>query len=266
MERFARRLHLDLTGQTAADSFVESALADLTAASNSVEARAILADELLASQEFADAYVSELDNKVFGGEGSDDRYNLLCANIRNFDPLCQTCPAPSGESLCSNCTCPALVATENERLALAASAADLGASDASSSEIDRRFGDSQAVSALSGPEGTTQILFETFLGRLPEAEETRNATAMIFGIVFMPTQPAGLLFQRHGSNAADLRDIIFESEIYREAVVNAAFERYLGRRAGPNELRHVATRLDDSNPDVRPVIRLIVSSAEYLNQ
>lgn len=266
MERFARRLHLDLTGQTASDSYVETALADLTAASNSVESRATMADDLLASQEFSDTYVAEVDNKVFGGDGADDRYNLLCANIRNNDPVCQTCPAPGPESLCSNCTCPALVDIETERLALEAAAADLGAGDATTSEIDRRFGGSRAVSALVGPEGTTEILFESFLGRVPEAEETRNATAMIFGIVFSPGGAAGLLFQRHGSNADDLRDIIFESEIYREAMVNTAFERYLGRLALPNELRHVTGQIDESDPDIRPVVRLIVSSGEYFDQ
>lgn len=266
MERFVRRLHLDLTGQTASDSFVETAVADLAAANNSVAARAELADELMASQEFAETYVAEIDNKVFGGEGALDRYNLLCVNIRNFDPACQTCPPPSGESTCSNCTCPALQTIETERLELDASAQDLGAGDATTSEIDRRFGDSQAVSALTGAEGTTMVLFETFLGRLPEAEEIRNATAMIFGLVFQPDQPAGLLFQHHGSNAEDLRDIIFESEIYREAMVNFAFEKYLGRLAGPNELRAVLAELDDADPDVRPVVRVIVSSGEYFNQ
>ena len=266
MERFARRLHLDLTGKTASDGFVDSALSDLSAENNSVAARAELADDLLSSQGFADTYVAELDNQVFGGESSLDRYNLLCINIRNFDPACQSCPAPSGDSLCSNCACPALVEIEAERLELEQSAADLGSGDATSSEIDRRFAESRAVSALSGPEGTAQILFETFLGRLPEGEETRNAVAMITGLVFSPDQAAGLLFQRHGSNFDDMVTILFESEIYREARVNAVFERYLGRAATPIELRHLTEQLSESNPDIRPVVGLITSSGEYFNQ
>jgi hypothetical protein len=109
-------------------------------------------------------------------------------------------------------------------------------------------------------------LFETFIGRLPEAEERRNAQAMIFGFVLVPDAPAGLLFQRHGSNFDDLVDIIFESDIYREAAVNAAFMRYLGRSATAIELRHFSAQLDETDPDIRPVIRAVTSSREYFDQ
>ena len=89
---------------------------------------------------------------------------------------------------------------------------------------------------------------------------------MIFGITLAPDTPAGLLFQRHGSNFDALLAIVFESDVYREATVNAAFSRYLGRRANPVELDHFAGLLDADNPDIRPVIESITSSREYFDQ
>jgi hypothetical protein len=75
-----------------------------------------------------------------------------------------------------------------------------------------------------------------------------------------------VLFHRHGSSTADLVDILFESENYREAVVDRAFARYLGRAATPAEMAHFAAQLDDTDPDARGVIEAVVSSREYFAQ
>jgi hypothetical protein len=88
---------------------------------------------------------------------------------------------------------------------------------------------------------------------------------MVFGS-FVPGSPAGLLFHRHGANYADLVDIIFASEVYREAAVDAVFLRYLGRGATPEELAFFAGDLDQVSPDVRPVMRAVLSSREYFTQ
>jgi hypothetical protein len=61
-------------------------------------------------------------------------------------------------------------------------------------------------------------------------------------------------------------DIVFDSEAYREAVVDAVFLRYLGRNASPAELAWFAAELDDDNPDSRGLIRAVTSSREYFEQ
>jgi hypothetical protein len=266
MERFARRLHLDLSGKTASDDYVDASVDALTAAANSVASRSELADELMESQDFADAFVAELDNRVFAGDDVQYRYEIACGGIRDSDPACQSCPPPApGASGCSGCSCPALVEVETDRLALAAAGTDFG-SGATTAEIERRFASSRAISAINGPEGIAQTLFESFLGRVPESEELRNARMMIIGFVLAPDAPAGLLFQRHGSDLADLVEIIFESDVYREAAVNGVFRRYLGRDASPLELAHFSGELDPADPDVRSVIRAVTSSREYFAQ
>ncbi len=88
---------------------------------------------------------------------------------------------------------------------------------------------------------------------------------MIFGAL-IPDSPAGLLFHRHGSSYQDLLDIIFQSEVYREAAVSAVFARYLGRSALLQEMAHFSAQLDADAPDVRPIIRAVVSSQEYFEQ
>ncbi len=265
MERYARRLHLDLAGRVAKDSYVASAVDALTEAGNTAAAREELADELLASDEFSELFVGELENQVFGGESADDRYNLLCGIIRN-QVACNACPAISGDSACAGCSCANLPALEAERLDLASAAADLAGGDATTSAIERRYASSTPLRGLTTPDATAQALFEAFLGRAPEGEELRNARMIIFGFVLSPGAPSGLLFQRHGSVFEDLIDILFESDVYREAVVDRVFRRYLGRGATAVELAHFSAQLDADDPDVRSVIRAVTSSREYFEQ
>jgi hypothetical protein len=61
----------------------------------------------------------------------------------------------------------------------------------------------------------------------------------------------------------DFIDIVFDDEIYREAIVIRAFERYLGRTPSSPELRYFAGSLAADNPDLRSVILAIASSREY---
>ena len=74
------------------------------------------------------------------------------------------------------------------------------------------------------------------------------------------------MFHRHGSNYADLLDIIFTSEVYREALVRRVFERYLARSPKAIELAHFVTTLDATDPDVRGLARAVASSREYFDQ
>jgi hypothetical protein len=88
---------------------------------------------------------------------------------------------------------------------------------------------------------------------------------MIVGAL-IPGTPAGLLFHRLGGNYADLIDIVFHSEVYREAMVHRVFDRYLARAPSSAELAHFATTLDATDPDQRGVVRAVVSSREYFEQ
>ena len=104
------------------------------------------------------------------------------------------------------------------------------AQGATSSSIERRYARTSAFRFPLGPDAVAELLFETFLSRPVEAEEQRNAAMMVFGS-FIPGSAAGLLFHRHGANYDDLVDIVFTSEPYRNAVVDGAFQRYLGSLA-----------------------------------
>ena len=88
---------------------------------------------------------------------------------------------------------------------------------------------------------------------------------MIVGAIF-PGSPAGLMFHRHGSNYADMINIIFESEVYRESMVRRAFNRYLAREPSSLELPYFATTLDATKPDMRSLVRAVLSSREYFEQ
>lgn len=264
-ERFARRLHLDLSGRPASDEYLVEAVAALTAEGASPSAaRAGLADELLASPDFAVAWVAELENRAFGGEDPDNRYDLICGVIRG-DECSSECGEPPGDDVCAGCDCGPLADIAADRAALRSAADDLAAGDATTSEVDRRVAHSTALTGYSEPAVLTDQLFELFLGRPAEADEQVNAESMIFGAI-VPGSPAGLLFHRHGSSYDDLVDILFESEVYREAAVSAVFARYLGRRAGLAEMAHFSAELDAGSPDVRPVVRAVVSSQEYFDQ
>jgi hypothetical protein len=261
LERYVRRLHLDLAARPPSDDELATQRQQIADANNSVAARRALAEELIATPAWADTYVAELENRFFGGDTIDGQYDFVCFINRDVPP-CDLCAPPEPDDVCGNCDCPVLVDLAAERASLSAAAADLAAG-ATTSSIERRFADTNGFQALLGtPEAVGSSLIEVFLGRIPQAEELVNAAAMIRGALAAGA-PAGLLYHRHGSNYADLIDIIFTSEIYREAMVTGAFERYLGRPPSSQELRHFAASIDATNPDLRPVIVAITSSREY---
>jgi hypothetical protein len=88
---------------------------------------------------------------------------------------------------------------------------------------------------------------------------------MILGAL-LPGAPAGLMFHRLGASYADLIDIVFASEVYREALVRRVFERYLARPPTGPELAHFVSTLDAIDPDVRGLVRAVASSREYFAQ
>jgi hypothetical protein len=266
LERFARRLHLDLTGRPATDDYLADAVAELggeTRAATSAAARAALADRLIDSEDFAQTTIDELTNRVFGGEDPDNGYSLLCAITRDEDPRCAECGPAAGDP-CTGCDCAPLVELADDRQGLLDAPTDL-AGDATTAAIERRFAGSRALAAFSAPAALVDRLFETFLGRPAEADEQVNAESMTLGS-FIPGSPAGLLFHRHGANFQDFIDILFDSEVYRDAATSAVFERYLGRPARLAEMAHFSAELDADDPDVRLVIRAVVSSQEYFEQ
>ena len=262
IERFVRRLHLDLSGTPPTESYLTDAMAGLKA-SNQAKNRAALADGLIADDSFAGVYVGELGNRAFGGESLNSRYDLLCAITRGNNPECMEC-APASDP-CTGCECEAVEVLESERDQLALSADTLANNSATTSEIERNYAASAAFRGLSNPTGLASALFESFLGRPAEGEELDNAAAMIIGAL-LPETPAGLLFHRHGSSYDDLLDIVFESEVYREAAVSGVFLRYLGRLPSQAESSHFSAQFDALAPDIRPVIRAVVSSREYFEQ
>jgi len=120
--------------------------------------------------------------------------------------------------------------------------------------------------ALAGtPEARVTALFDDFLARTAEPDEVENGRSMIFGSI-LPGSPAGLVFHRHGASYADLIDIVFRSEVYREAMVRRVFDRYLARSPSANELAHFVSTFDANDPDVRGLVRAVVSSREYFAQ
>src|SRR5262249_10898575 len=131
--------------------------------------------------------------------------------------------------------------------------------------IQRRFAASQAFQFNGGTgDGIATVLFDAFLGRAPEAEEMRNVRAVVLGDSVQGVE--GILFLQKGSSYADLMDIVFSNEVYREAAVSEVFNRYLGRTPTPPELSHFSSQLDPADPDVRDLIIDVVSSQEYFDQ
>ncbi len=261
LERFARRLHLDLTGTVAEEEFISDTLTRLEA-DNSASVRAAIVDELLDSADFAELFVSELGNRAFAGESPDAQYDLLCNILRTVEPACMACPANADP--CADCSCEPIVELTSDRASLLQSTADLADGSATTEDIERRHALSQALLGLAEPSEITTLIFELFLGRPAEPEEVTSGTAMVNGSL-IPGAPAGLLFHRYGANYDDFIDIVFASEIYREATVSGVFSRYLGRLPTPIELAHFSTNLD-TPADARPVIRAVVSSGEYFAQ
>jgi hypothetical protein len=262
IDRFVRRLHLDLTGEPPADATLEAARQRVADAGNSTAVRRALAEELIATPAFATTYVGELENRVYGGETLATHYDFVCAILRN-NPPCDACAMPApGQNVCEGCSCPVLVDLAGERASLETAAADLGAG-ATTAAIERRYADTDGFRALlGGPEGVATTLIEVYLGHLPQPEELENAARMVRGSL-IPGSPAGLLYHRHGASYADLLDIVFSDEIYREAIVARAFERYLGRPPAPPELRQFTALVDPADPDQRAVILALTSSREY---
>jgi hypothetical protein len=260
LERFVRRLHLDLAGQPPTDEALAAERQQLADAGNTAAARRVLAEGLVAAPAFAEVYVAELENRVYGGDTADGRYDFVCAILRIQE--C-TCPPPSGDDYCAGCaSCAPLGIYEAERVDLAETVADL-AGGATTSSIERRYANTYGFRAISGSvEAVATNLIEVFLGRTPQSDELENAAAMVAGAL-AEGATAGLLYHRYGSDYADLIDIVFSDEIYREAMTTFAFARYLGRPPTPPELRHFTALIDAANPDARPVILAITSSREY---
>jgi hypothetical protein len=263
LARFARHLHLDLAGRPPDDAYLDDAVAQLTT-DDSVDARLALADDLIGDDAWAELYVGELENRVFGGETADARYQLLCGITRNDDPACNACAPPSNGDFCGTCSCPALTGYAAERDALLTAAEDLADGD-SMSAVERRHLETSAFRFLSSADAIATSVFEVSLGHTPQAEERINASAMVNGAL-LPGSPAGILYHRHGASYDDLLDIVFESEVHREAMVGAVFERYLGRRPSGAELGYFTATLDVDDPDAREVILAVVSSREYFDQ
>jgi hypothetical protein len=261
LQRYLRRAYLDLSGHGPSDGELADATTRLRDAANTAVARGGLVDELIARDAFAAVWLTELENAIFGGNSLEQQYTLTCALTRGTTPACMACTASDA---CA-CACAPLEALARERAELRAAAADLRGG-AHSAVIERRYATASAYFALaSSPESRVAALFDDFLARTAEADEVENGRAMIFGAI-LPGSPAGLLFHRHGASYADLVDIVFDSEVYREALVRRVFERYLARSPSDVELAHFVSTLDATEPDARGLIRAVVSSREYFAQ
>jgi len=259
LERFVRRAYLDLSGLPPSDADLAADTATLRTGGNTPGARRALVQKLMGNAAWADVWIEELQNRVLGGETLAYRYQFLCSIIRQQTPACQSCMAADP----CDCACPQLTYYKTERDALATGPSDLRGG-MSTSAIERRYAMATGYFALSGdPENRARALFVDFLGRPAEGEEIENARAMIFG--GLGTSPAGLLFHRHGANYMDLIDIVFDDEIYREAVVAGAFDRYLARQPSSAERAHFVSVLDATDPDAQLVIEAVLSSKEYFD-
>jgi hypothetical protein len=259
LERFVRRAYLDLSGLPPGDAELATETATLRAGGNTPAARRTLIVKLMNAAPWATVWIEELENRVLGGETLAYRYQFVCSIIRSQTPACQSCTAADP----CDCACAPLTTLKNEREALVTGASDLRGG-MSTSAVERRYALATAYFVLSGtPENRARALFVDFLGRPAEGEEIENARAMIFG--GLGAGPAGLLFQRHGANYDDLVDIVFDDEIYREAVVGAVFDRYLARQPTPAERAHFVRAMSATDPDARAVIEAVLSSKEYFD-
>jgi hypothetical protein len=259
--RYLRRLHLDLVGEPPAESELQAGLTRLETDGNKAAVRREIALALLEDARFASTWVGELENRLFAGSQLDDVYDFLCGITRAIAPACMACTSAEP----CDCTCQAIAEISTEMEGLRGSADALASGDPSAT-IERAYAESRGYQTFfATPDAVAIGMFDDFLYRAPEPEELQNAVNMVFGAL-VPGAPAGLLFLRHGSNVEDLVDILFESEVYREAAVGAVFSRYLGRPASPAEQAHFAARLDPDEPDVRDVIADVVSSREYFDQ
>lgn len=261
VERYVRRAYLDLSGRPPSDADLSAATTRLREQNNTAAARGVFADELIAKDEYATLWVEELENGIFGGNTLEQQYAFVCSIVRGGDRSCDSC---TQQDSCK-CTCSILPTLDTERTDLMKATTDFKANVATS-DIERRYAMATGYFILAGaPESRVSALFDDFLSRPAEADEIENGRAMIFGAIF-PGAPAGLMFHRHGSNYADLIDIIFESEVYRESMVRRVFSRYLAREPSSLELAHFVTTLDATKPDMRSLVRAVLSSREYFDQ
>lgn len=261
IQRFLRRAYLDLTGDTPSEADLTASTTRLRDANNTATARGELVDELIAKQEFADTWTEELENSIFGGNSLTAQYDLVCSLIRGTTQECMSCQQtdPCG------CTCPQIAPLKLEREKLATTAADLHGG-MKTSTLEKRYAMQTGYFAISGsPEARITALFDDFLARTPEPDEIENGRALIIGSI-IPTSPAGVLFHRYGSSYADMLDIVFQSEVYREALVRRVFDRFLARSPKPAELAHFSATLDEMEPDARTLVRAVASSREYFEQ
>lgn len=261
LQRFLRRAHLDLTGAVPTEAELTAGATRLRDAGNTAAARGELAGELIGGEAFSAIWIEELERTIFGGNSLEQQYAFVCGIVRGTTPACGTC---SQADACA-CACANLPALHAERAGLRTSAADLRGG-ARTSSIERRYAAASGYFVLAGsPESRVRALFDDFLARPAEPDEIENGRGMIIGAI-LPGSPAGLMFHRHGATYADLIDIVFDSEVYREALVRRVFERYLARPPRPPELAHFAATLDAGDPDARDLVRAVASSREYFDQ
>lgn len=261
LERFVRHAYLDLSGLPPTDDDLHAATARLRDEGNTAAARGDLIDELVAKDAYAKVWIEELENGIFGGNNLASQYQFICSIVRGGDRSCDSCTQADP----CKCACGALPMLDAERTDLMKTATDFKAGMATS-DIERRYAAATGYFALNGAAETrVTALFDDFLMRTAEGEEIENGRAMIFGSI-IPNSPAGLLFHRYGSSYADLLDIVFDSEIYREAMVRRAFNRYLSREPSSVELAFFTTTLNATTPDMRSLVRAVMSSREYFDQ
>jgi hypothetical protein len=262
VERFARRLYLDLLGSSpgAADL---SALETKLAGAGTAALRAAAADDLMTRTAFAKNYVVELEGRVFAGEQLSNTYQLICLVFSVYDPACKNIPPSDMMDQCS-VDCASVKSLADERALLAGSSDDLAAG-ATTSTIERRYASAMVFRySFVDQKALADGVWNGFLGRKAGADEERNASLMAYDL--QDQRPKGVIFGKLGGNLTDLVDIVFSSEAYREAMVQYAFVRYLGRPPSPVELAVFADRVDAENPDLRPLTRAVVSSREYFAQ
>lgn len=261
-ERFVRRLFIDLTGKNPDAGALEAALLRLRDEGDTAAVRGAIASELIASPAFAELTVSELEVDAFGGTGAADAFYLICPAFVVGDPACAHCPIDYGDPC--GCDCPSIEVFEAERVSFVSAPADLLAGT-STQEIERRYARSEAFRLNGGSgEGIAGLLYASFLGRPPEQSEIDNVA-----VCSLATDIQGmgcLIFHQVAHSFAELVDIAFASEVYREAVIRRAFLRYLGRDPSPQELAHFVDALGAGPVDARALVVSLVSSAEYFSQ
>ena len=261
VQRYVRRAYLDLSGRPPSDADLNATTTRLRDANNTAATRASFVDERIATDDYAKVWVEELENGILGGNTLEQQYAFICAIVRGQDRSCDSC---TQQDSCK-CACGILPTLDTERTDLMKTTADFK-SNMPTSDIERRYAMAFGYYALSGsPEGRTSALFDDFLSRPAEPDEIENGRAMIIGALFPPA-PAGLLFHRLGASYADVIDIVFHSEVYREALVRRVFNRYLAREPSSAELAFFTPTLDANAPDARKLIHAVVSSREYFEQ